>query len=604
MSPEQACGETLDHRSDLFSLGSVLYVMCTGQPPFRAPRTLGVLKRVCDDTPQPLREINEHIPEALAAVVNRLLVKDPAGRFQSAAAVADLLRQHLAHLDDPALPCLPPTLAGTESTDPVPHVSAQAKSVPSPRRDLDDRVLRKPSRVGWWKWAAAAACLLPVLALALTETFGVTHLFQAGSAPADPDLPASEPPALAAKSESPVPADPKVQEEKKEPAATPPAADEHPFKGAKVGDWAAYRLTQESQGRKMDQTITREVTARTETTAKIKTTTTVFGRDMASPEQEIDLAKPYDPTNPASLPRGAGLKVETVDNGKESIKLGHKEYQASYTKVKVTAQGNGGSLEENTTYWMSQSAPLDGLVKMERVALLKQAARTAEIKVTMELTGSGHKLYPTEARRLAARGDWAAAAAEYARIFAAQPLEDGEQGFEYATVLLLSGDQAGHRKFCAEMLERSGQRSVRPYHVARACTLAADSVKDFALPAGKAADELRQHNREFWSLTEQGALAYRAGRLDEAVTLFQKSLQADGKPGRAVLNWLWLSLAEERRGKPAEARVWLDRARQWLEGKSTSVPVVPDDATGFHLHNWLEAQVLYREAQTLLAPKQ
>ena len=57
MAPEQAKGETLDHRADLFSLGSVLYVMCTGRPPFRASGTLAVLKRVCEDTPRPIREV-------------------------------------------------------------------------------------------------------------------------------------------------------------------------------------------------------------------------------------------------------------------------------------------------------------------------------------------------------------------------------------------------------------------------------------------------------------------------------------------------------------------------------------------------------------------
>jgi tetratricopeptide (TPR) repeat protein len=113
MSPEQARGEALDHRSDLFSLGSVLYTMCAGQPPFRASKTLGILKRVCDDAPQPIRQVNAAVPQALVAVVNKLLAKDPAGRFQSAEAVADALRKHL---DD--LPLSPPgDLAGRATTD-------------------------------------------------------------------------------------------------------------------------------------------------------------------------------------------------------------------------------------------------------------------------------------------------------------------------------------------------------------------------------------------------------------------------------------------------------------------------------------------------------
>ena len=53
MAPEQARGEPVDHRADLFSLGSVLYAMCTGRPPFRAGGTMAVLKRVCEDTPSP-----------------------------------------------------------------------------------------------------------------------------------------------------------------------------------------------------------------------------------------------------------------------------------------------------------------------------------------------------------------------------------------------------------------------------------------------------------------------------------------------------------------------------------------------------------------------
>ena len=65
MSPEQANGEQIDGRSDLFSLGSVLYEMCTGRPAFRAPTTVAVIRRVCDETPRPLREVNSDIPEPL-----------------------------------------------------------------------------------------------------------------------------------------------------------------------------------------------------------------------------------------------------------------------------------------------------------------------------------------------------------------------------------------------------------------------------------------------------------------------------------------------------------------------------------------------------------
>src|SRR5262245_53275169 len=62
MAPEQASADTLDHRADLFSLGSVLYTMCTGRPAFRAPSTLAVLKRVVEDTPRPIREIIPEVP--------------------------------------------------------------------------------------------------------------------------------------------------------------------------------------------------------------------------------------------------------------------------------------------------------------------------------------------------------------------------------------------------------------------------------------------------------------------------------------------------------------------------------------------------------------
>jgi hypothetical protein len=98
MAPEQARGEALDHRADLFSLGSVLYVMCTGRPPFRATSALAVLKRVEEDEPRPMREVIPEVPEWLCRVVAKLHAKAPADRIQSARDVADVLADCEAQL--------------------------------------------------------------------------------------------------------------------------------------------------------------------------------------------------------------------------------------------------------------------------------------------------------------------------------------------------------------------------------------------------------------------------------------------------------------------------------------------------------------------------
>jgi formylglycine-generating enzyme required for sulfatase activity len=100
MAPEQARGETLDHRADLFSLGSVLYQMAGGRPPFRASNTVAVLKRVCDDTPRPLGDVLPGTPDWLEAIIFKLLEKDRDDRYQTAQEVADLLAHCQRELED------------------------------------------------------------------------------------------------------------------------------------------------------------------------------------------------------------------------------------------------------------------------------------------------------------------------------------------------------------------------------------------------------------------------------------------------------------------------------------------------------------------------
>ncbi len=91
MSPEQANGETTDHRSDLFSLGSVLYFISTGHPPFRAERAMGILHRICRDQQRPVWVVNAAIPDELSDIIDRLLEKRPHRRFASATAVREAL---------------------------------------------------------------------------------------------------------------------------------------------------------------------------------------------------------------------------------------------------------------------------------------------------------------------------------------------------------------------------------------------------------------------------------------------------------------------------------------------------------------------------------
>ena len=93
MSPEQALGDPVDARSDLFSFGVVLYQMFTGVLPFQGATSLSLLRQVVHEQPRPLRAAAPELPERLSFVVEKCLAKEPADRFASAAAVSRELRR-------------------------------------------------------------------------------------------------------------------------------------------------------------------------------------------------------------------------------------------------------------------------------------------------------------------------------------------------------------------------------------------------------------------------------------------------------------------------------------------------------------------------------
>ncbi|HYV50359.1 MAG TPA: protein kinase [Dongiaceae bacterium] len=91
MSPEQATGEPGDARSDIYSLGCVLYEMLSGSPPFTAPTVSALMKRVLVEAPAPIRNLRGAVPEPIAQALSRSLEKLPADRWSTAAEFATAL---------------------------------------------------------------------------------------------------------------------------------------------------------------------------------------------------------------------------------------------------------------------------------------------------------------------------------------------------------------------------------------------------------------------------------------------------------------------------------------------------------------------------------
>jgi len=122
MSPEQARGESVDSRSDLFSLGCVMYAMCTGHSPFTADTVAAALHRVCDHQPRSVQDWNPDIPDWLVEIIDQLLKKSPADRNLTARQLTETLEQALARLQHPRTPPVP--------TDHEPAVSGSPADIP------------------------------------------------------------------------------------------------------------------------------------------------------------------------------------------------------------------------------------------------------------------------------------------------------------------------------------------------------------------------------------------------------------------------------------------------------------------------------------------
>jgi eukaryotic-like serine/threonine-protein kinase len=213
MSPEQARGDVVDARSDIYSTGVMMYELFAGRRPFQADSAYGILNQQCNDAPQPPVEVNPQLPPALSDLILCAMAKDPANRFQNAQAVSNALR-HVAAAQDPAVKA--PEIPFTPVV--IPATSQPLAPPSSPHRGA---------------WIALGA--LAVLAVVAAAAVGLPRLLHTSAKvetvadqPAQPlpaaPLPANPPPVADAQVTPPPPAIPAPSDQAPvKPTDNPPA---------------------------------------------------------------------------------------------------------------------------------------------------------------------------------------------------------------------------------------------------------------------------------------------------------------------------------------------------------------------------------------------
>jgi WD40 repeat protein len=162
MSPEQARGEEMDARSDVYALGVVVYQMCTGREPFSATSPIVVLRLHVDEPPPPPQELNPRLSPEVVRVLSKALAKDRDARYQTAGEMAQALREAVE-----APVTVQPARPERRREEPAPGVR-KTRRLPvaaEERLAAKDRAMPAWRRVPIWAWVAAGVLVLGLAAV-------------------------------------------------------------------------------------------------------------------------------------------------------------------------------------------------------------------------------------------------------------------------------------------------------------------------------------------------------------------------------------------------------------------------------------------------------
>jgi serine/threonine protein kinase/tetratricopeptide (TPR) repeat protein len=510
VSPEQAMNSSaVDIRADIYSLGATFYFLLTGHPPFPDGTMAQKLMAHQVLDPKPIEDSRPDVPAEMAAIVYRMMEKDPKDRFQMPAEV----------VEDLAL--------WTETPIPPPPAAEM------PKRSSLVSSLVQGSAPASGDGGPSSGGLRPTLSGPLSSRHGQPVSGLRSGASSGSLL------ALTIRAEG---------------------------KSSSAGGSSSIELGRASVGH-----------------GGIR-----LPASMSSPFRKRIRWVP-----------GSMILLDRLD--RLDIRRRHLVAVLTGALLFLTLAGAIGltSLRLSAGNDNPQASPPPPVKTGQQ---LRKEPSPRELVVEEEAPKTAAQLLE-EGRDLARRLEWNKAAACYAQMLKIEPRFDGHFWFEYACLLLLSGDPEGYRQTCAHLMEESGKTlKMRTYHLARVCTLVPDPGVDSKRVGEMADAELQASVTQFWSLTQQAALHYRAGRFAEALPLLEESLDVEKKPGRSLLSWLWLAMTYQRMGKVQEARLWLNKATEWMDQFKAGVLRVADRIHGLDLHNWLEAQILRREAEELLGP--